>query len=271
MIEFIIKYQNIILICIIVVLLIKLLINEKNLINNETFINNEEEKKAIVIVEPREHKLLEPIIKNFDEMMDPSWDLYVFYGKSKYDYANKSTSNIIKRNKFLVALDTDNLTADDYNKLFKEANFWNKVNAEHILVFQTDTVLCKNSPYKIEDFMKYNYIGCPYSSSYIGKNVNGYWGPTNYFYGIGGLSYRKKSFMMDCINKNPSIESNFAEDVFFSNCAAETNNKPETATILNKFCTQHSWLDKSFGLHKLKYITNKNDLFNYCPEGKILE
>ena len=202
--------------------------------------------------------------------MDPSWDLYVFHGKTKYDYADKCTKNITKRKKFLFSLDTDNLTADEYNHLFKQLSFWNKVNADQILVFQTDTVLCKNSLYKIEDFMKYDYIGCPYDGNYIGKNPYRAWGD-NYFYGIGGLSFRKKSFMLDCINRNPSVDPNFAEDVFFSNCVNETNNKPETIKVLNQFCSQFHWLEKSFGLHKIGGIQNKNDLYSFCPEGKILD
>lgn len=261
--QFIIKYKFVIIIIIVI-----LLINLATI--KESFINSQLLKNAMVIVEPRPHKLLESVIHNFDSIMPPSWDLYVFYGKSHYNFAHKATEKILKRNKFLIQLDTDNLDAKGYNKLLKQESFWNKVNAEHILVFQTDSVLCKNSKYKIEEFMNYNYIGCPYNGHYIGKHEMGIWSGKHYFYGIGGLSYRKKSFMIDCIRNYP-IDDDFPEDVFYSNCVAETKDKPENAMVLNKFCTQFSGLDYSFGVHKPERLVNKKEFSGYCPEIKILD
>jgi hypothetical protein len=52
--------------------------------NSTAILNN----NAMVIVEPREHKLLEAVIKNFDDIMDSSWDLYVFHGKSFSKHAH---------------------------------------------------------------------------------------------------------------------------------------------------------------------------------------
>jgi hypothetical protein len=236
----------------------------------ENFFNNIIIKKnAIVIVEPRAHELLKQVIDNFNDIMDKSWDLYVFHGQSNKEFAHNATNHIKDRNKFLIPLDTDNLNANEYNKLLKDKNFWNKINAEHILVFQTDSILCKNSKYKIDDFLKYDYIGCPYNGTIIGDNTK-IWGETNHFYGIGGLSYRKKSFMMDCINNNSNIEPEFAEDVFYSNCVAKSKNKPESANVLNKFCTQFFGLDISFGVHKPTQLADRETFSKYCPEINIL-
>jgi hypothetical protein len=265
MIDFIKKHKFIIFIIIIFLLFFLTTIKE-DFVNQ---ISNNEIKNAIVIVEPRPHKLLESVIRNFDSIIPITWDLYVFHGKSHYNFAYDATKNILQRNKILIQLDTDNLDANSYNKLLKQESFWNKVNAEHILVFQTDSVLCKNSKYKIEDFMKYNYIGCPFNGTYIGKDENGTWSGKHYFYGIGGLSYRKKSFMINCIRNYP-IEDNFPEDVFYSNCVAETSDKPENALVLNKFCTQFSGLDSSFGVHKPESLVNKQEFSNYCPEMNML-
>jgi hypothetical protein len=236
-----------------------------NKIHNEMK-NSEYSTNAMVIVEPRKHKLLKDVISNFDSMMDSSWDLYVFYGKSFLEFAKDTTKDIIKRRVKLLQLDTDNLSVNNYNKLFKQKSFWDKVKAENILVFQTDTILCKNSKYKIDDFINYNYIGCPYDNKIIGTNSK-IWDKYN-MYGIGGLSFRKKSFMLKCIDNNPNIPDNFAEDVFYSECLQ--NNKPDIIK-LNKFCTQHKYFDNSFGLHKPTNLKNNKELHSYCPEIKILE
>ena len=253
-----------------IILIILILIIILIFITCEHFTNNVKvNNNAIVIVEPRKHALLKQVIDNFNSIMDNTWDLYVFHGISHKEFAHNATKHINNRNKFLIPLDTDNLDANEYNRLFRTTTFWDNVNAEHILVFQTDSVLCKNSNYKIEDFMKYDYVGCPYDGTIFGNNIK-FWGKNNHFYGIGGLSYRNKSFMLDCINKNTDIDYNFAEDVLFSNCVADSKNKPESVEVLNKFCTQFHALDKSFGVHKPHHL-DKTTFSEYCPEVNILE
>jgi hypothetical protein len=74
---------------------------------------------ALVIVEPRKHKMLKYVCENFDQHMCKSWDLYVFHGKSHYAHAEEAVSQIKGRKVILIALDKDNFTADDYNITFK--------------------------------------------------------------------------------------------------------------------------------------------------------
>jgi len=227
----------------------------------------ENSNNAMIIVEPRQHKHLEKVINNFDLRMDKTWDLYVFHGKSAEEFAKNATKNIKGRNVFLLPLDTDNLTADEYNKLFQEKIFWEKVNSENILVFQTDTALCANTDKYIYNFTKYNYIGCPYS-------YNSLENPWNVPYGVGGLSFRKKSFMIDCINNNPN--SGLAEDVLFSKCMKESESKTKNKLNpleMNNFCTQYNYNKevKSFGAHNIMNLhTNRDDFLEFCPEAKFM-
>jgi len=230
--------------------------------NIEPFTSN---KKAIVIVEPREHKNLEAVINNFDKNMPPDWDLYIFHGKTKHDYAANASAKVTDRTKYLLALDTDNLTPDEYNELFKQVAFWDRVDAETILVFQTDAVLCDKSEFNIDEFIKYDYIGCSADNTNIG--TISIWGD-NQFYGIGGLSLRKKSFMLKCIADNPTIEKNSPEDVFYSNCVSKSDNRPESAEILTKFCSQHTYHNDSFGVHRPSQMRKEDfeKFLQYCPE-----
>lgn len=235
---------------------------------------------AMVIVEPRQHELLQYVCENYDRIMDSSWDLYVFHGKSNGDFAKEATKNINKRRVYLLPLETDNLTGEEYNTLFKQSSFWNQVKAENILVFQTDSVLCGASKYTIYDFTKYDYIGCESYDGVIG-NSKGAWGNkdpeeylTTHFYGIGGLSFRTKSFMMKCIRDNPDVRTTYPEDVFFSNCVAKSNRRPAEGADLAKFCTQRKFTQESFGAHKLTDMKRKNGtehlqkFLDYCPAAK---
>jgi len=232
-------------------------------------------RKAIVIVEPRKHKNLEYVINNFDTLMDPDWDLYVFHGQSAVEFATAAVQSIQKRRVFLLPLQTDNLNADQYNELFKRPEFWNQVNAETILVFQTDVVLCSKSLQSIDRFTKYDYIGCSVDDKTIG--FGGWrWSKTHvndHFYGSGGMSLRKKSFMLQCIRNNPDIDRAYPEDVFFSNCVARSPNKPESATVINNFCTQNNYVNNSFGAHRISMLSDgdKKRFIQFCPEARAIQ
>jgi len=218
--------------------------------------------------------------------MPKSWDLYVFHGKSNGSYAEAATREIKRggRKVYLFPLESDDMNADQYNELFKRLEFWNKVNAEDILVFQTDAVLCGKSKFKIDDFTKFDYIGCSNKRNTIGRHED-YWGKdtTQYwtgdassnlsFYGIGGLSFRKNSFQKKCIKDNPNIESSFPEDVFYSECVEKSSNKPKDVSDLRNFCTQYSYFSPSFGAHKTNLLKkeHKKSFFEFCPAAKALE
>ena len=228
-------------------------------------------RRAMIIVEPRPHPLLGPIIRNFHARIPREWDLYVFHGPSHAAYANESARGVSpSRRVFLKALETDNLTADEYNKLFKSAHFWDRVDADDILVFQTDAVTCAKSKWNIDSFTHLDYVGCAYDHQ-IGPGVH--WGKDHSFYGSGGLSFRKKKFMMECIAANPNIDPHAPEDVFFSDCVAKSPSKPKDAATLAKFCTQNTYMEQSFGAHQIdkQLAPHHRALFiDHCPEAAML-
>ena len=232
--------------------------------------------RAMVIVEPRKHKMLKYVCDNFDKNMCKSWDLYVFHGSSHGDHAKEAVSEIKGRNVFLIPLDKDNLTAGDYNRLFKDLDFWEQVKAEDILVFQTDAVLCPASEYKINDFTKYDYIGCGSYDGAIG-NSKEVWGSdnskNNSFYGIGGLSFRKNSFQKKCIKDYPDVNPEYPEDVFYSNCVENSPRKPKRAEDLANFCTQDAFERKSFGAHKTWYMKqgHAEPFYKFCPAARAIK
>ena len=174
--------------------------------------------------------------------------------------------NIKERKVFLKALPVDNLNAGKYNMLLQTKEFWDQVNAENILVFQTDTALCSKSKRKMNNFTKYNYIGCD-----LGTGIgNSKWGPNHKRYGVGGLSFRKKSFMLKCI-KNKT-RKNLPENVAFSNCVHHSDKKPKNVKNAKNFCSQGT-PEESVGSHKVNYMMSKNNkkiFYNYCPEAKAI-
>ena len=227
-------------------------------------------KSAMVIVEPRKHKHMRHVVENFDAHMPPEYDLYVFHGKSAEDFVRDATSGVRRRQVHLRRLETDNMTADEYNALLKDpAAFWGRIDAENILIFQTDAVLCGQSKRSIRDFEHLAYIGCAYDAR---AGPGTHWGK-DAFWGVGGLSFRKKSAALACLNAGPNAGSTTkAEDVFFSNCVEAGHGlKPEDGLQLSSFCSQNNFLAHSFGAHRIHDMMAKDqlaDFVEYCPEAR---
>lgn len=224
---------------------------------------------AMVIVEPRKHAKLAYVLRNYDKNVDPSYTLYIFHGKSAGEFARDAAKDVTRRKVIYVPLKVDNLSADEYNALLKTPSFYDAIDAENILIFQTDSVSCEKSPFRMKDFEEYGYVGCPYDNS-IGKGVH--WGESNSFYGVGGLSFRQKSAALACI-ASEKTDAKFPEDVFFSNCVEKGyGRKPEHAGVLQSLCTQNYHGRPSFGVHKPELLQKDHvtALLEHCPESAEL-
>ena len=98
---------------------------------------------ALLIVEPRPHPLLKPVIDAFSARVPSTWVLYVVHGRGNGDYARRAAEQVAETRRVVyLQLDADNLSAAQYNALFKTPAFWDRVQAEHVLVFQTDAMPC---------------------------------------------------------------------------------------------------------------------------------
>ena len=225
-------------------------------------------RSAMVIVEPRRHKHLRYVIDNFHRNMPAEYELYVFHGTSSLAFARACASRVRGRRVHFVDLGVDNLTADEYNALLKDRRrFWDRVAAENVLIFQTDAVLCANSRKTIRDFEHLGYVGCAYDSV-AGRGTH--WGE-HAFWGVGGLSFRKKSVALECLAAVGTAPGT-PEDVFYSNCVdAGFGRRPADGRQLSEFCSQNNFLAESLGAHRLHDMMARDQLgafLDYCPEAK---
>ena len=112
-----------------------------------------------VIVEPRNHKDLNTVIKNVMYFLNESdskikWGLKIYHGHN-----NKSfIKNIIKGwdGVLLENLNINDLSGKLYNDLLKTPTFWKSIPSENILIFQTDSILLK---FGIDEFISYDFVG----------------------------------------------------------------------------------------------------------------
>ena len=215
--------------------------------NFENNINNE--RYSAVIVEPRIHNALEYVLINFMENLSDNWDFIIFHSNLNKDYILKIlNSNIILKENInrikLINLNVDNLTIQNYNNLLVSKDFYKFIPTEIFLIFQTDSIICKTNKDLINNFLKYDYTGAPWTDKTVGN---------------GGLSLRKKSKMIEIIEK--CHYDNQPEDLYFSKACPEIVRNIPDFEDAKEFSVENVFNDKSFGVHKPWTNLKKYDYF----------
>ena len=138
--------------------------------------------KAFVIVERRCHPNLEFVLQNMF-YFGRDWSIYVFCSQQNLEFCraicgkNKYAVNIIPIFDKVVSAEEG---VREYNQLLQEYFFWEKIEAEHICVMETDSYLRKPIP---EELLEYDYVGTP-------------WGWDLKSPGGSGLTLRRRSAML---------------------------------------------------------------------------
>jgi len=155
--------------------------------------------KSIVIIERRIHENLAFILRNVFYFA-PSWNITVICSDINYDYLKTICTNN-KDNVLLLPLfsgSPDRDTArNEYNNLLKSVKFYETLPFEHLFIVQTDSYLRKHID---ETMLDYDYVAAPF----IWDNSSA----------GGGMSYRKKSSMIDICKNYKGLEE--GEDCFIN-------------------------------------------------------
>lgn len=203
-----------------------------------------------VIVEPRNHKDLEIICKNVmyylnESDSDKKWGLKIYHGNKNKQLVEDFTQNW--NNIQLENLEIDDLSGILYNDMLKTTKFWESIPTENVLIFQTDTILRR---FGIDEFISYNYVGAPWIRFREGKIV-----------GNGGLSFRKKSRMLEITNQFSDKEITM-EDIYFCKYLKDEDIAPYD--VAKTFSVEDIYYENPLGLHqpkvepkKLKKILNE--------------
>ena len=119
--------------------------------------------KVALIVEPRDHPLLEYTIRSTMMTIGCSWALQIVYSDVSEPLVNHIVRGYESQPIILSSLADFGYTArggihnsTQYSFLLTSKEFWSKVAAEHVLVFQTDVLMLRPIP---NSLLKYAYIG----------------------------------------------------------------------------------------------------------------
>lgn len=218
-----------------------------------------------VIVETREHPSLEAVISSVSEVCEIPVQL--FHGASNREFILSTgiAERVDSGQVVLSALDTLQLTASDYNGLMMSPEFWKCMSGRRkILVFQADSICCKQSRFSLRDFSEYDYIGSNWSRQRpVGLILDG---------GNGGFSLRDWSLSRKCLASfDPALWPG-GEDGYFAFHLELMGACVASHEESGRFGTQDEFLDKSLGGHRISKL-KRGELeafMNYCPEAKII-
>jgi hypothetical protein len=175
--------------------------------------------RFVVLVEPRAHPLLAPVLALFMAQLAPrGWGLVLVHGTENEDYVRCCVRGW-RTVHFRSLGEPDLSPPDHYSNTLTTRRFWEQLPGETYLMVQTDTFL--RHP-ELDDFLSYEYVGSPWSPDVRAREssgaLGGVWrgGRFPAEGGNGGLSLRTRSAMLRAIDVGvPRGDPRHPEDVFF--------------------------------------------------------
>jgi len=214
--------------------------------------NHRNDAFTAIIIEPRKHRAFEFVIGNFLENLDGRWRIMVFHGTDNETFVKDIIAASSAPTRIsTVNMGVSNLTKERYSDYMMSTDFLYKIPTEVFLIFQSDSMICPEFKDTIDKFIDYDYVGAPWPADrFPGKyNKNGS------LVGNGGLSLRRKTKMIEILEKCEA-DADVPEDVYFAiPCKAVHINKP-TEAVAAEFSMEMTYSPKSWGVHRAWHTDN---------------
>jgi hypothetical protein len=124
-----------------------------------------------------------------------NWNIQLFHGISN---ENKLKNLLEYKKIYFTNLQTDDMNWFRMSSLMLLPIFWKACMGRNILIFQPDSITCSKSTLKIENFLKYDYVGAPMAGQWWKTTDH----PSEWTVGNGGFSLRKRKKMIE-MTHNP--------------------------------------------------------------------
>jgi hypothetical protein len=204
-----------------------------------------ESDKAVVIVERRAHPNLKFCIQNAMYFCR-GHTLHIVCSKASLAYVKSilgSQIHNIHIHPYFDTIGTPSQGYKEYNELLKTKQFWSMFPEEHIITLETDCYFLKPIP---ENIYQYDYVASIWP-----------WSPEKP--GGGGLTYRKRSMMLNICDKYTEDISP-AQDAFVSDAVSALGYKYPTLEESNVYFTEGLCSNSAIGTHQWwTYIANQNE------------
>jgi len=192
--------------------------------------------KTAVLIEPRPDTMIELVIKNFMYFLHKDWNLMIICGNKNIDYVSRVTKTM--GDVIIVNLQINNLTISEYNSLCLSKDLYDLIPTENMLFFQLDTLLRKPIT---DDYLNFAYVGAPWSSNLP-------WFHMTNGIGNGGLSLRRKSYMLSIIENYTNI-AKMPEDIVIGMMCKKMNLPMPTYQQASNFSVETVMNNDPIGFH----------------------
>ena len=151
------------------------------------------------------------------------------------------------------------------SELMTSVEFWSSDQAEHVFIFQMDSVFCSNSPYRVTDFLHDDYVGAVWSEYIANKSQHGI------RVGNGGFSLRTRSKIIKLLTRLPYNRTVHGdEDIYYGEHLFRVGGRVAPVHVARRFSGSFEY-DNSMGLHKPRpHSLNYYQLCNRCPEANLI-
>jgi len=239
--------------------------------------------KVAAILERRSLPNLVQLILHFSTVLGPEWPIYVFTSPENIIAMAQSAAfnRSIRNGHFHIGV----LPESDANpsEYFTKPWFWEMLEpAEHVLLFNAESMICSRSQKSVEDYLRYDFIGAPIESDpqqALGYGYN------------GGLSLRNRKLMLDittasswekerheeydpdAADRMPNVDH---EDQWFwkkmSELPERDDGKPgailPSFEVARSFSVQMMWEDRPLGYDQASSWEDgrMKEILEWCPE-----
>ena len=226
-------------------------------------------KHTAVIVEPGFNSGFEFCVKNVLKHLGESWSLHVFHSAENDSFVKTSIASI-EGVKYSVL--SSIVEVNDYNQLLKTKEFWNGIQGEKILIFQSDSLMLTTN---ITSFTKFDYIGAPWHLQNERWELIQSLGLVDGV-GNGGFSLRSRRAMIEISSKfGPNSPVSEQEDVFFASYAKKLGYRVADRASAYSFCHEVPCTDLKFdgfpmAIHAAWYYFDKNTIESYFAKSLMI-
>ena len=217
-----------------------------------------------VIVEFRVLEQLIVIVHNVNHHIPSMWPIQMFHGReNEYLIRNSTLAPLIESGKVFLTMMNETYDKNRTNELLTTTAFWQRVRGEKILFFQIDSVMCSNSPHKITDYLRYDYVGAPWDEKWFSFNKR-------YRVGNGGFSLRTRSKVLALLESIP-YDPKLPEDVWVAQNMHRVKGLIPPVSIAKTFAVESILYERPLAVHR--FIWNRKlrlQVSSTCPEAMLI-
>ncbi|TVY39287.1 hypothetical protein LSUB1_G004728 [Lachnellula subtilissima] len=239
------------------------------------------------IIEDRPLSNLAPLILHFSSVLGPDWPIVLFTSTGS-TLLNQSVAfqRAVDEGRISIRALPEDTNFENHaavSELLTAPWFWEQLApAGHVLLFQADSIICANSELRMEDFLRYDFVGAP-----VDVPVGGTAGHGEGY--NGGLSLRNRSMVLDvvkqynwkgemesgaisqegCVTKAPCLK--FEDQWFYHKMKDIPGVSLPSKEVASTFAVETVWYDTPLGYHQVeRWNANRMDkVAQWCPEYKM--